>query len=94
MYVNVCMSVCVCVCVGGGYVCVCVVLCERVCERECVCSLGFDLKARCHHVDALFVTDLYVCKCIHECVWRGRVSVCVCVCERERVCVHVRWNLI
>jgi len=44
------------VCGGGGIcVCVCVVPCERVCERECVCLLGFDLKVRFHHVDALFI---------------------------------------
>jgi len=43
---NANMSVCTCVC-WGGVVC--------VGERKIVCALGFDLKTRRRHIDALFV---------------------------------------
>src|SRR4029434_3048106 len=78
---SVWVSLCVCVCVcGGGWVLVGGVV---LCGVSLYVSLSRSLFSLC--------LLLYVCFCVHACLWCVYVSVCevcVCVCGSERLSLY------
>lgn len=98
----VCIAVCVCMCTAvhaGLCVCMCTAMCAglcvlqcvRVCSYECGLPPSVDVNGAYEQLcGSVCVVDVYVCGCVHRCVWGVRcmggeympVGTCRWVCTR------------